>query len=104
MIVQEAIDEISVAYAKPMSPLIPRPALMLLGAIASSIYLLEHAVWAEVQPEFANNLDAEVFRRWVIEGGMEGAIQAVKRAKVNAGARAALNSALVFGSRRTSKL
>lgn len=104
MILQEAMDEISVAYTKPMSPLIPRPALLLVGAIASSVYLLEHAVWAEGQSESTKDLDAEVFKRWVFEGGMEGAIQAVKRAKIDTGTRVVLNSALVFGSKRTLKL
>ncbi|KJA16474.1 hypothetical protein HYPSUDRAFT_206963 [Hypholoma sublateritium FD-334 SS-4] len=103
-ILREAIDEISVAYTEPLGPLIPRPALMLVGAIASSLYLLEHAVWAEKQSEPTKDLDAEVFRRWVLESGMEGAIKAIKRAKIDTGARIVLNSALVFGSKRTSKL
>ncbi|KAF8964393.1 acyl-CoA dehydrogenase/oxidase [Flammula alnicola] len=103
-ILKEAIEEVIPSYKKPMNPLVPRPALMLIGAIASSIYLLEHAIWSYNNSEPTKDLDVEVFKRWIFEGGVEGAIQAVQRAKVNTEERVKLNSALVFGPNAKPKL
>jgi len=70
------------------------------------MYLLEQAVWSCNNIEPTQDLDAEVFRRWVLEGGTEAAIQSVKRAKSASHDRVAINSALVFGrdERQRSKL
>ncbi|KAJ3497462.1 hypothetical protein NLJ89_g10346 [Agrocybe chaxingu] len=103
-IVKTAIEELPSCFSQPMKPLIPRPALLLVGAIASSVYLLEHAIWAHNTSEPTKELDVEVFQRWVREGGVEADIQAVSRAKADSGERVSLNSALVFGSREKSKL
>ncbi|KAF4617730.1 hypothetical protein D9613_006125 [Agrocybe pediades] len=96
-IIKEALQELASSYAGSTTPLVPRPALMLTGAIASSIYLLEHATWSYNNSERTKDLDAEVFKRWVLEGGTETAIQTLKRAKSASQDRVRMNSALVFG-------
>lgn len=92
------------SYVKPLNPLIPRPALILLGAITSGVYLLEHAIWSHNIGESTSLVDIEVFRRWIFEGGMESAIEAVQRIRLNPAKRVDLNSELVFGEKASSKL
>ena len=72
---------------------------MLVGAVASSIYLLEHAIWSYKNSEPTKELDSEVFRRWVLEGEVEGALQAVRRIRTGDSRRnrAQVNSQLAFG-------
>jgi hypothetical protein len=58
------------------SPTIARPLLFLVGHLASSLYLLEHAVWsyqkgASGQTESESQPDVEVFTRWVMNGSGE---------------------------------
>ncbi|PPQ86555.1 hypothetical protein CVT25_007214 [Psilocybe cyanescens] len=77
---------------------------MLAGAITSSVYLLEHAIWSCKSSEPTRILDAEVFRRWVIEGGMESAIQSLRRTKSDTDDRVSINSRLAFGAKEQSKL
>ncbi|KAF9483462.1 hypothetical protein BDN70DRAFT_904191 [Pholiota conissans] len=103
-ILNDAITEISAAYTKPLKTIVPRPALMLVGAIASNVYLLEHAIWSYTTTESTKELDVEVFRRWILEGGLEAAIQSVQRAKVDVESRINTSSALVFGPDAKSKL
>lgn len=70
---------------------------MLAGAIASSVYLLEHAIWSCKTFGPTKDLDVEVFRRWVTESDLESVIQSVKRARFDSQERIKVNSALVFG-------
>lgn len=77
---------------------------MLVGAIASSAYLLEHAIWSYTISEPTKDLDIEVFARWILEGDMEAAIHAVRRAKADIEGRINSNYALVFGSSAKVKL
>ncbi|KAI5117989.1 hypothetical protein M0805_004486 [Coniferiporia weirii] len=77
---------VAVAGAVGVTPLVPRAALMLLGHVAAATYLLEHAAWSHAgagggESEAEAALDAEVFKRWVDEGGMEGAVSDVRRAR-----------------------
>ncbi|KAF8798958.1 hypothetical protein BYT27DRAFT_7122106 [Phlegmacium glaucopus] len=103
-ILREAIEEFASSFQQPMAPLVPRPALILAGVIASSIYLLEHAVWSFTTNEASLEVDIEVFRRWVIEGDAVAAIASVRRAKKHAGERVEINSTIVFGAPTKSKL
>ncbi|KAF8195441.1 hypothetical protein BJ912DRAFT_847226 [Pholiota molesta] len=103
-IINDAIAEVATAYTKPLKPLVARPALMLVGAIASGAYLLEHAIWSYNTSEPTKDLDIEVFGRWILEGDMEAAIHAVQRAKVNVEGRINSNYALVFGPSTKVKL
>lgn len=97
-LLKKALLELDSCYVQPMNPLIPRPALMLVGAVASSIYLLEHAIWSYKNSEQTKELDSEVFRRWVLEGEVEGALQAVRRIRTgDSRNRAQLNAQLAFG-------
>ncbi|KAF9241123.1 hypothetical protein BU15DRAFT_73601 [Melanogaster broomeanus] len=69
--VRNAFHQIREVYGKPaeISPLVPRPALMLVGYAASAAMLLEHAVWSDNTKALERDIDAEVFTRWVNEGG-----------------------------------
>lgn len=53
------------------SPILPRPILFLLGHVASSVFLLEHASWSfGCDEELSNDRKTHVlaFSRWVDEG------------------------------------
>ncbi|KAI1793402.1 acyl-CoA dehydrogenase/oxidase [Ganoderma leucocontextum] len=76
-----ALDEMANAYKAPIHPLVPRPALFLFCHVASSLYLLEQAVWAVNTEEPAVQTDVEVFRRWVLEEGLDAALETVRRTK-----------------------
>ncbi|KAF8895500.1 acyl-CoA dehydrogenase/oxidase [Infundibulicybe gibba] len=64
-----ALAELQVVYKPPIAPLVPRPALMLIGHVTAGLYLLEHAVWAYNSREEGWATDVEVCRRWIAEGG-----------------------------------
>ncbi|KAJ3570101.1 hypothetical protein NP233_g4628 [Leucocoprinus birnbaumii] len=101
MLLEQALVEISTTYTKQISPLVPRPALLLVGSVTSSVYLLEHAIWSYSQKEPEAELDLEVFTRWIVQSGMQGNIAEVKNAK-NAGIiqqRVKVNERLVFGTK-----
>lgn len=80
----------------------PRPALFLVGYIASSLYLLEHATQNREDTERA--ADLEVFERWVLEGGLVAAIEDVVRTKKQGDARALADSKIAFAAFAKSKL
>ncbi|PFH54068.1 hypothetical protein AMATHDRAFT_845 [Amanita thiersii Skay4041] len=103
-VLSEALKEIATSYQQPIQPLVPRPALMLMGCVASSIYLLEHANWAYATGEPTKDIDVDVFMRWVIEGGTMAAIADVKKAKQSGEGRIAANSSMVFGGLGKAKL
>ena len=77
---------------------------MLVGALSSSVYLLEHAIWSHTVSENTEDLDVDVFNRWVFEGGMEATMQVVGKVQYDTQERVKLNTALVFGSKTISKL
>ena len=104
VVLNEGLDELATCYQLPLTPLIPRPALMLMGFVASSSYLLEHATWSHINREVERDSDVEVFRRWVLEGGMVSVIEDVRRAKQRADQRIQSNSVLVFGNPPKAKL
>jgi len=77
---------------------------MLAGFLASSTFLLEHAIWASASGEPTCEGDIEVFRRWVVEGGMLAAIDDVRRAKQDAEVRVTNDLRMVFGESSRAKL
>ncbi|KAI0822224.1 acyl-CoA dehydrogenase/oxidase [Trametes gibbosa] len=86
------------AYKAAAHPLVPRPALFLFSHIASSVYLLEHAIWASTTSEPGHEIDAETFKRWVLEGGLDLALENVRRAKSSSQNRTQTDSAIVYGT------
>ena len=103
-ILEEGLDELSLSCQLPIEPLVPRPALLLIGHITSSCYLLEHLTWSYSNNEPERYVDIEVFRRWVLEGGTAAVIEDVKCVKQNANQRIQTDSALVFGTPYKAKL
>ncbi|KAH9846378.1 acyl-CoA dehydrogenase/oxidase [Lenzites betulinus] len=99
---REALLALLNAYKAAAHPLVPRPALFLFSHIASSVYLLEHAVWASKTSEPGHEIDAETFRRWVLEGGLDIALENVRRAQTSSQDRVQTDSAIVYGG--TSKI
>ncbi|KAL6304350.1 acyl-CoA dehydrogenase/oxidase [Sparassis latifolia] len=91
-----ACDDLSQTYKAPIAPLVPRPALFLFSHIASSLYLLEHAIWAHQKSEVSSSSDIEVFRRWVVEGGLSLAVENVRRAKTSPTDRSQMDSEIVY--------
>ena len=77
---------------------------MLTGFMASSTFLLEHAIWASVSGEPTREGDIEVFQRWAVEGGMLAAIDDVRRARQDVEVRATNNLRMVFGESLRAKL
>jgi hypothetical protein len=75
-----------------------------MGFVAASSYLLEHAIWSHTDEGAERDTDVEVFRRWVLEGGMVAAIEDVRRVKVGTDPRVQSNSSLVFGGPLRAKL
>jgi hypothetical protein len=54
--------------------------LMVLGYVASSVYLLEHAIWSsnsELQGE--GEVDVTVFIRWVLESSLVPSLRELER-------------------------
>lgn len=99
-----AINDVVATYsATPVPPLVPRPALFLYSYVVSALYLLEHAAWAWKTGETTADIDTEVFRRWVDEGGLQGARDDVKRAKTAEGGRLALSAKIVYGTEPSVK-
>ncbi|KAG6831929.1 hypothetical protein H0H92_006530 [Tricholoma furcatifolium] len=103
-ILNNSLSELATALRKPIAPLAPRPALMLTGYMASSVFLLEHAIWAHVNKESSRDTDVEVVRRWILEGGMVVAIEDVRRARVDVGKRSKADLKMVFGVTEKAKL
>ena len=94
---RSALRELAAAYAAPIQPLVPRPALFLLSHIACAAHLLEHAVWAYKVNAASRRVDLDAFRRWVVEGSLNETISDVRRAKQAQPGRLREDKALVYG-------
>ncbi|KAK0221634.1 acyl-CoA dehydrogenase/oxidase [Armillaria fumosa] len=94
---RRSIDCAVSAYTPPILSLVPRHALILLGNVASSLFLLEHAIWSHETNQDEAQTDAEVFTRWVLEGGLLTAVYDVKITQAATAEREAANAAIVFG-------
>lgn len=77
---------------------------MFMGYIASSVYLLEHAIWSHIRGEDGFATDADVFVRWVYDSGFGAVEQEVDRTRSESKLADATNSAIVFGQRVHAKL
>ncbi|KAF9017504.1 acyl-CoA dehydrogenase/oxidase C-terminal [Hymenopellis radicata] len=97
-VLNTALGTLEAAYRPPVPSLLPRPALMLMGYVASALFLLEQAVWSHGTGSTDSLLDIEVLRRWVMEAGLVTAIEDVTRAQEASKQREATDVALVFGS------
>ena len=75
----------------------PRPALSLLGYITCGLFLLEQAIWSQQTSHINQEVDREVFARWVDETGMDVAAEDVQRViNVDRG-RVEANTSITFG-------
>lgn len=99
MTLKSALSDLSASYTPPVPPLLPRPALFLFGYVASSLYLLEHAIWSYANSEPEAQADVEVFRRWVVEGGFGGAVEEVRRTREMTQERVKADLDVVYGSK-----
>ena len=69
-ILTSALDTLVTSLSSP-SPLSPRPALFLLGYIASSVAMLEHAVWSASHRSMTEHeVDVDTLIRWAKYGGL----------------------------------
>lgn len=100
--VKAAFQTIDGIYGYPtrISPLLPRAGLMLVGHAASAAMLLEHAVWSHNTKTSDRDVDAEVFVRWVNEGGLSSSFREVLEISTgHNGARISMNGTLAYGSK-----
>ena len=104
-VLNACIDELSDCFAaQTTTPLVPRPALMLMGCTLSALSLIEHACWSVSTNQPEADLDTEIISRWVRESGLNAYLGEVKNARVDAQRRTTYDRALVFGAAGTPKL
>ncbi|GAA5832373.1 hypothetical protein JCM11251_006426 [Rhodosporidiobolus azoricus] len=58
---------------------LPRPLLFLLGSLASTLYLLEHAVWSARKNRPESEMDEWVVERWADHGGVRETVRVLER-------------------------
>ncbi|KAL1736591.1 hypothetical protein EV714DRAFT_279146 [Schizophyllum commune] len=104
-VLDACIDELSECFAaQTTTPLVPRPALMLMGCTLSALFLVEHACWSVSTNQPEADLDTEIISRWVRESGLNAYLGQVKNARVDAQRRTTYDRVLVFGAAGTPKL
>ncbi|KAJ3830780.1 acyl-CoA dehydrogenase/oxidase [Lentinula raphanica] len=101
---QGRLDSLIAAFLHPIPNLIARPSLIFMGYIASAIFLLEHANWSHSRGEDGYEVDAEVFRRWVNDGGFVAAEHELVRIRSEVKIADTSNSTIVFGRKVQTKL
>ncbi|KAJ7779070.1 acyl-CoA dehydrogenase NM domain-like protein [Mycena metata] len=92
---QQALTDLPSLFRKTRNPLLPRSILTLFATISSSLFLLEHAVWARATGEPEADTDLAVFERWVEEGGLKGTLDEIKDLEVAGEDRIRVNGLLV---------
>lgn len=95
------LNEIQVAYQPPIAVLVPRPGILLIGHVVSSIYLLEHAIWGYTTGKPTHLADVEVFRRWTLEFGLAGVLEDVEVARTRSNERTGINSLITYPNTAT---
>ncbi|KAJ6590072.1 acyl-CoA dehydrogenase NM domain-like protein [Mycena vulgaris] len=100
-LLQDVTNQLPSLFKKTTNPLLPRSLLVLLGHVASSVYLLEHAIWAQSNGEPSAPIDWDRFSRWTEEGGLKAAVAAVQVLDTGTEERIKENRAHVY---RTAKL
>ncbi|KAK7033858.1 acyl-CoA dehydrogenase NM domain-like protein [Favolaschia claudopus] len=93
---QDAVEQLPSIFEKSANPLLPRSLIILLGHVASSIYLLEHAMWARQHGESTAAVDWDRFSRWVDEGSLKAAMSAVDLVGAGMEDRMEINQAHVY--------
>jgi hypothetical protein len=93
------IDILKTTFQVPVARLLPRPALILMGYVLSSIYLLEHALWSHENSQPEKEVDLDVFKRWMDDSGFIAAVEDLKKAKAGSEDAIRSNNVLVFGSK-----
>ncbi|KAF7371111.1 Acyl-CoA dehydrogenase NM domain-like protein [Mycena sanguinolenta] len=96
LLLQGAINQLPSLFRKTFNPLLPRSLLILLGHVASSVYLLEHAIWSRDHGEPSAMIDWDRFSRWVDEGSLKTAIYAVEVLDSETESRLKVNKAHVY--------
>lgn len=95
-IIASALETLVMSLRSP-SALSPRPALFLLGYIASSAAMLEHTVWSASHRSKTDHwVDVETLIRWVECGGLTAARDELTTA---AATNHEVNGRIVYGSR-----
>lgn len=82
-------------------PRLARPLLYLLGYVASSVHLVEQAIWSHGRESEDGEIDKMVLERWVVVGGARQTRKTIEEllrssAEKAKGARE-LEAALVYG-------
>jgi hypothetical protein len=77
--------------------LLPRPLVFFVGYLAAGIFLLEQAVWSWNTNYVERDIDADVVKRWVEEGGFEHSFSEVRGTTSLPTTRHAANTSMVFG-------
>ncbi|KAJ7503133.1 acyl-CoA dehydrogenase NM domain-like protein [Mycena galericulata] len=96
-LLQDVTNKLPSFFEKTTNPLIPRSLLVLFGHVASSVYLLEHAIWAHTSGEPSAAVDWDRFLRWVQEGSLKAAVAAMEALGEAIGERVESNRAHVYG-------
>ncbi|KAJ7496701.1 acyl-CoA dehydrogenase NM domain-like protein [Mycena latifolia] len=78
VLLENVTSQLPSLFKRTVNPLLPRSLLVLLGHVASSVYLLEHAIWAQDHGEPSTKIDWDKFSRWVEEGSLKAAVAAVE--------------------------
>ncbi|KAL0961129.1 hypothetical protein HGRIS_006103 [Hohenbuehelia grisea] len=99
-----ALDDLSSAYTQPIATLVPRTGIFVIGHVSAAVYLLEHAIWSHTTGQAEKDVDVEVFRRWVVDGGLIKALAHMNRAKRAGNERVVGNQAIVFGNSAKARL
>ncbi|KAI6042677.1 hypothetical protein EDC04DRAFT_2866644 [Pisolithus marmoratus] len=96
-ILRTAVKRIREVYQEPgrLSPLVIRPALLLVGHTAASLALLEHAMWSW-RRSTEDSTNVEVFRRWVVEGGLSASMEEVGHLMGQSQPRMQMNNAITY--------
>jgi len=96
-LLKDVTDRLPSFFKNTTNPLLPRALLVLFGHIASSLYLLEHAIWAQNNGETSATVDWDRFSRWVQEGSLTTAVAAVEVLDERIEERVKDNRAHVYG-------
>lgn len=100
---EEAIAELVTSLTAPVAPLVSRPALLLMGYLTSSVFLLEHVIWSEQNDTAEYSMEVESFRRWVMEDGLERTLRDVRLARMcDEEERSTMDLRMAFGLQSSS--
>ncbi|KAK7016880.1 acyl-CoA dehydrogenase NM domain-like protein, partial [Favolaschia claudopus] len=93
---QQTLTELPTIFRKTLNPLLPRSILILFGHVASSLFLLEHAIWSRSHDESKAETDMVVFERWV--GGLGQILNEIRSLEEGVEERIRVNGLVVGGT------